>query len=308
MLRSKHVLGRTSLTYSLALGLSAFAQSSTEIPLYPVEEQPSKTAPVPERITYRLFGLDDRGFNRLVQDITIPTMTIYHPEKPRHRGAAVVICPGGGYRFLVVDREGGAYARYLQQQGITAVVLKYRLPQPSVTGNALPFSQQDALAAVQFLRAHAQEWGLDEHRIGIVGSSAGGHLAGSTAILGNATTNSRPDFVVLLYPVIFMDGPFVHQGSRERLLGSSPTAERLAEFSLERRARAGLPPFFIVHAMDDKVVPVDNSRLFAEALQKVGVPVELHLYETGGHGFSLGNNAETKQWPVQFLDWLDALP
>ncbi len=284
-------------------------QSVTEMRLYPAEPGSANATPAPpEQITYRLINPDDRGFNRLVEDVSVPTLTVYRPAKDLHRGAAVVICPGGGYRFLVIDREGAAFGRYFQQQGLTAVVLKYRLPQPAITGDALPLSQQDVFAALRFVRAHAEEWGLDPQRIGLVGSSAGGHLAGSVAILGEPTTGTRPDFVALLYPAIFMEGPNAHQGSRDKLLGPSPAASRVAAFSLERQARPGLPPFFLVHARDDRVVTVENSWAFAEALKGAGVPVELHLYESGGHGFSLGNGAESAQWPAQFLSWLDQLP
>lgn len=309
MIRFLSSRGLSGLLVGLVMPIAVCAQSVTEVRLYPLTEQPANSPlSPPEQITYRTWGLDDRSFNRLVENVSVPTVTVYQPAKNLHRGVAVVICPGGGYRFVVVDREGAALARYFQQQGLTAVVLKYRLPNPAVTGDALPLSQQDAFAAMQYVRAHATEWGLDAHRIGIVGSSAGGHLAGSVAILGEAGAGTRPDFAVLLYPAIFMDGPNAHQGSREKLLGLSPTPERVAAFSLERQARSGLPPFFIAHAKDDRVVTVENSRAFAEALRAANVPVELHLFEEGGHGFSLGKGAESSQWPGQFLKWLDALP
>jgi len=186
--------------------------------------------------------------------------------------------------------------------------LKNRLPDPETTQAGLPLSQQDALAAVQFVRGRAAEWGLDARRIGILGGSAGGHLAGSVGMLGDAATGSRPDFVALLYPVVCLEGPYAHQGSRLKLLGATPAPERLAVFSLERRARAGLPPFFLVHARDDKGVPPQNSELLAAALRDKGVPVELLLVATGGHGFGLGRDAESGRWKDAFLAWLERLP
>ncbi|MEO7799063.1 MAG: alpha/beta hydrolase, partial [Opitutaceae bacterium] len=199
-------------------------------------------------------------------------------------------------------------ARYLQQQGITAVVLKYRLPDSDAPGDALPKPQQDALAAIQYVRNHAAEWGLDRRRIGVLGFSAGGHLAGSTAVFGQTADGSRPDFVAMLYPVVTMIPPFLHAGSREKLLGLPPTPERIAKFSLEQRVVAAMPPFFLAHARDDKAVPYQNSEMLAAALRSAGVPAELLLVGTGGHGFALGRDADSSRWKDAFLTWLDELP
>lgn len=290
------------------VALRATAQTVEEIPLRPAAKDSSASAT--EEIVYRFNNYDDRGFNRVVQKIAVPTLTVYHPAKHAHRNAALVVCPGGGYTYVAIDREGHAIGRYFSERGITVAVLKYRLPDPATTQDGLPLSQQDALAAVQFVRGHANAWGIDAHRVGILGGSAGGHLAGSVGILGQAADGSRPDFVALLYPVVCMDGPYVHQGSRTKLLGPTPTAERSAEFSLERRARAGLPPYFLVHAKDDKGVPAQNSELLAAALKAVNVPVELHVIEKGGHGFGLGRGrgSDSDSWKDQFLAWLDRLP
>lgn len=291
----------------LSLGLAAgHAQTVEEWPLRtPVDTKDAP--PQTEEVIYRSNNYDERGFNRVVQKVAVPTLTIYRPARPAHRGAAVVICPGGGYQYVVVDREGHHIARFLQAQGITAVVLKYRLPDPAA-GEAVPRPQQDALAAVQWVRARATEWGLDPRRIGIMGFSAGGHLAGSTAVLGRADDGSRPDFAALLYAVVCLEGPAVHDGSRRNLLGGAPTPERLAEFSLERRVRPDLPPFFLAHARNDKAVPPANSEQLAAALQRAGVPVELLLVGRGGHGFSLGRDEESARWTAAFLQWLDRLP
>ncbi len=297
---------RVSAVLFAVLALPCAAQTIEEIPLR--APLPAKTPNATEEVVYRFNNLDDRGFNRVVQAITVPTLTVYHPAQAAHGGAALVVCPGGGYTYIAIDREGHALGRYFSARGITVAVLKYRLPDPLTTQEGLPLSQQDALAAVQFVRGRAVEWGINPRRVGILGGSAGGHLAGSAGILGDAVDGSRPDFVTLLYPVVCMEGPYVHQGSRTKLLGSAASPERLAEFSLERRARAGLPPYFLVHARDDKGVPMQNSELFAAALRQKGVPAELLIVATGGHGFGLGRDEESGRWKDAFLAWLDQLP
>jgi acetyl esterase/lipase len=300
-------IGQTSLLFFvLGFGAARAAHTVEELPLRaPVA---SNAAAATEEVVYRFNNFDDRGFNRVVQKVTVPTLTVYHPATRAHRGAALIVCAGGGYQYIAIDREGHAIARYFADRGITVAVLKYRLPQPDVTKDARPHSQEDALAAVQFVRAHANEWGIDPRRLGIMGFSAGGHLAGSAAILGESANGSRPDFAALIYPVVCMEGPYLHQGSRTRLLGASPAPEQVAEFSLEKRARAGLPPFFLTHAKDDRGVPPQNSELLAAALKEKNVPAELLLVERGGHGFGVGRDEESARWKDAFLAWLDRLP
>lgn len=273
--------------------------------LYP-EVPPQKDTPA-EEMVYIPSKLDDAGFNRVVTKVSRPTVMVYRPEPALNRGVGLVVYPGGGYASLVIDREGYAIGRYFHKQGFTVAVLKYRLPDPVADGLGMPRSQQDALVAIQFLRRHAADWKLDPKRIGVLGCSAGGHLAGSVAMLGEAAAGNRPDFVVLLYPVVFMAGPWVHERSRRHLLGAEPTHGSLMEFSLERRARPGLPPFFIVHAKDDSRVAIENSIHLAQALMQAGVPVELRVVEKGGHGFGLGRDPESRPWPGQFLAWVEHL-
>lgn len=298
---------KTTALLALLVGITGVsAQTVEEFPLR--APLPANTAQTIEEVVYRHNGYDDRGFNRVVQKITVPTLTVYHPAKVAHRGAALVVCPGGGYSYVAIDKEGYAIGRYFSERGITVAVLKYRLPDAELTKDGLPYPQQDALAAIKLVRERAKDWGVDPQRVGILGGSAGGHLAGSVGIIGDVAEGTRPDFVALLYPVVSMDEPNVHMGSRTKLLGATPTAERLAEFSLEKRARAGLPPYFLVHAKDDKGVPPANSELLAAALKAKGVPAELLIVAKGGHGFGLGRDAESGRWKDAFLSWLDQLP
>jgi acetyl esterase/lipase len=219
-------------TFLSSLGLVALAvraQSIEEILLRP--PLATDTPPATEEIVYRFNNLDDRGFNRIAQKITVPTLTVYHPAKAAHRGAAIVVCPGGAYTYVAFDREGFALGRYFSERGLTVAVLKYRLPDPKATPEGLPYSQQDGLAAVQLVRSHAREWGIDPTRIGILGCSAGGHLAGSVGILGDEAAGSRPDFVALLYPVVCMDGPSgrdAHAGADRRIFARDTRPNRPA--------------------------------------------------------------------------------
>jgi len=281
-----------------------------EFPLRPSPAKAIKGAPAPEaeKITFRVGNYDDLGLNRTIENIQTPTLTVYRPATPAHRNAAMVVCPGGGYAIEVIDREGHAIARHFTREGLTTAVLKYRLPKADTFAKGLPASQQDALEAIRYLRRHAEEWQIDAGRIGIMGFSAGGHLAGSTAMLGKADDGSRPDFAAMMYPVVLMHGEHMHKGSRERLLGLPPTTERMEYFSLEKQARPGLPPFFLCHARNDQAVPLPNSQMLADMLQKAQVPVELVVVNSGGHGFALGRDEESSRWTKMFLTWMDSLP
>src|SRR5665213_1627972 len=222
----------------------------------------------------------------------IPTLTSYVP-KSGATGAAFVVCPGGGYGGLA-DHEGKPPAEWLNSLGITAFVLKYRLgPKyhyPYITG--------DVLRAMRVVRANAAAWGLDEHRIGVLGFSAGGHIAASAATLFTAgdpsasdpveRVSSRPDAAVLLYPVITMKTPFTHNGSRENLLGKDPLDDLVNQLSLETRVTTETPPTFIASASDDPVVPIENSLGYIAACRKFKVPIEVHFYAHGPHGFGMG--------------------
>lgn len=243
----------------------------------------------------------------------IPTLTPYFPEPAKATGAAIVICPGGGYGGLA-PHEGVDYARFLNEQGIAGFVLKYRL---GSSGYRHPVMLQDAARAVRTVRAQAALWKLDPKRIGIMGSSAGGHLA-STLLThfdaGNPDAkdliereSSRPDLGVLCYAVITM-GQFTHEGSKHNLLGNNPSPELLRELSNELQVTKDTPPCFLWHTWEDKAVPVENSLQFAEALRKQGVPFDLHIYQKGGHGLGLGSTqwdpAKRHPWTRDLVVWL----
>ena len=248
------------------------------------------------------------------QDKDIPTLTPYLPAPDKASGAAIVICPGGGYGGLA-EHEGAQYARWLNENGIAGFVLKYRL---ATGGYHHPAMLQDAARALRTVRARAEEWKLDPKRVGIIGSSAGGHLA-STLLThfdaGNADAadplervSSRPDLGILCYPVIAMVGPFAHQGSKNNLLGPAPSPDLARELSSDLQVKTNTPPCFIWHTDADPVVPVENSLLFAEALRKAGVPFDLHIYEKGPHGLGLGtrdwNPARRHPWTADCVFWL----
>ncbi len=247
------------------------------------------------------------------QDKDIPTLTVYLPEKEKATGAAMVICPGGGYGALA-RHEGEDYARWLNESGIAGFVLKYRL---GSSGYRHPVMLQDAARALRTVRARAEEWGVDKKRIGIMGSSAGGHLA-STLLThydaGDANAadpidrvSSRPSLGILCYAVITM-GHFTHQGSKKNLLGENPSEDLVKNLSNELQVTSDTPPCFIWHTWEDKAVPVENSLQFAEALRKAGVPFDLHIYQKGGHGLGLGSNtwdpSRRHPWTADCVFWL----
>ena len=240
------------------------------------------------------------------QDKDIPTLTPYFAESAKATGAAIVICPGGGYGGLA-NHEGDHYARWLNESGIAGFVLKYRL---GSAGYRHPVMLQDAARAVRTIRARAGEWKLDPKRVGIMGSSAGGHLSSTLLTHFDAgkpdaadpvdRESSRPDLGILCYPVVTLVGPFAHAGSRKNLLGTNPPPELVRELSNDLQVTKDTPPCFIWHTYEDGGVPVENSLQFAEALRKAGVPFDLHVYQKGPHGLGLG----TRDWnPDKRLPW-----
>jgi acetyl esterase/lipase len=244
-------------------------------------------------------------------DADIPALTVYLPRTVAAGTPAVVICPGGSYLRLAANHEGRQVASYLNSVGIAAFVLRYRLG-PTYHH---PIELGDAQRAIRFVRAHAAEWRLDPSRIGIVGFSAGGHLAMSASTHfdgGNASAadvvdraGSRPDFAVLGYPVISMTAPWTHAGSRTNLLGEHPDPDVARDLSGENAVTAATPPTFLFQTTEDTVVPAENSVHYYLALRKAGVPAELHVFEKGPHGVGLGNdNPALSEWSKLLANWL----
>ena len=249
------------------------------------------------------------------EDKDIPTLTPYLPEPGKATGAAIVICPGGGYGMLA-PHEGVQYARFLNEYGIAGFVLKYRL---ASGGYRHPVMLQDAARAVRLVRARAGEWKVNPKRIGIMGSSAGGHLASTLLTHFDAgqsdspdpieRLSSRPDLGILCYAVISM-GQFTHQGSKHNLLGNDPSPELVRRLSNELQVTKETPPCFVWHTYEDNAVPVENSLQFAEALRRAGVPCDLHIYQKGQHGIGLGtgdwNPEKRHPWTRDCVFWLQA--
>jgi acetyl esterase/lipase len=241
----------------------------------------------------------------------VPGVLVYLPPKDRATGAAVVICPGGGYGFLAMDHEGHQVARWLNSFGVAGVILKYRIA-PRY-GHPAPLT--DAQRALRYTRAHAQAWGVDPARVGILGFSAGGHLASTAGTHFDAgkqdaedpvdRLSSRPDFLVLLYPVVSFSGPATHSGSRSNLIGKNPDPQLVEHLSNEKQVTARTPPTFLVHTDEDAGVVPENSVLFYLALRKHKVPAELHVFEKGKHGLGLGpRDLPFSAWPELCRAWL----
>ncbi|WP_461643812.1 alpha/beta hydrolase [Labilibaculum euxinus] len=242
-----------------------------------------------------------------------PYLDVYPAPKEKSNGTAVVICPGGAYVGMAVKHEGSQVAKWLNSLGVTAFVLKYRLPNDSIMKNKTIAPLQDGQRAIRIVRSHAKEWGINPQKIGIMGFSAGGHMASTLSTHYNEKvyesddlTSARPDFSLLIYPVISMEKGITHWGSRVNLLGDNPTPEQVKHFSNELQVNSETPPAFMVHSLDDGAVPVQNSINYALALQKFKIPCELHLYQTGGHGYGMGNSTNTEStWTEACRKWLE---
>ncbi len=244
--------------------------------------------------------------------ITDPTLDMYPARKAT--GTAVIICPGGGYWGLAIEHEGAQVAKWLNDLGITAFVLKYRLPDSAIMENKSIGPMQDGQRAIRMVRRNAKKWKIDPNKIGIMGFSAGGHLASTLSTHFDEkvyepedSTSARPDFSLLIYPVISMEQGITHQGSRVNLLGDNPSPELVKHFSNELQVTSNTPPAFLVQSFDDYSVPVQNSIVYVEALHTFKIPCELHLYQSGGHGYGLGRSNNTEStWPEACSRWLKA--
>ena len=271
------------------LAITSCAQS--EFPLY--------TGAIPNS---KVTADSSRMQGGVASKVSRPTLTAFLPDADKATGAAVVICPGGGYGVLVMQGEGFNTAKYFQQKGIAAFVLKYRLPSDATMNDKSIGPLQDAQQAIRVVRMRAKEWNIDTARVGIMGFSAGGHLASTASthfnekLLPNPEgVNLRPAFSLLVYPVISMNDKLGHVGSTTALLGKNPSPEKVTMFSNDEQVTTNTPPAFLIHAADDNVVNVDNSINYFQALRKQKIPAELHIYPKGNHGFVL-------RWPAD--DWM----
>ena len=265
----------------------------------------------PSAVQESSITLADGGVR--ISNVVQPNLTAFLPAAGTANGTAVIICPGGGYARLSIDSEGYEVAKRLNDFGVTAFVLKYRLPNDASQPDKSIAPLLDAQQALRLVRQQASKYSINPERIGLMGFSAGGHLAAwagtrfATPVGDNVGPVSvRPAFLVLMYPVISFSDTLKHLGSRDNLLGKMPTAEQIRQYSNELQVTAQTPPTFLVHAEDDQAVPVNNSIVFYQACLRHGVPAEMHLYPKGGHGFGLNNKTTKDLWTDRLRNWLDA--
>lgn len=293
------------LTSLLMFVTSCFA-SADWIPLWP-GEAPGGAKPVAVQ--------ESVAANGHFTDIAVPQYEVHLADPSKRTGAAVVVLPGGGYTILAMGHEGRDYAKWLNDRGITAIVAKYRVSGKDPAGYQFPVPLLDARRAIRLTRAKAAEWGVDPKKVGVMGSSAGGHLASMCATLSAETfteetsdeidkLSCRPDFAILVYPVIAMGETWGHGGSARRLLGPEPSPDLLKRVSTEKRVGPETPPCFLVHAADDAAVPVRNSLEFAARCAEHKVPVVCHVFSQGGHGFGMRGKGDSSAWQELLADWL----
>jgi acetyl esterase/lipase len=289
---------RTMLLTLLLLSAAPAQAQSEVLPLWP-EGVPNARSLGAEQVDGERIG-----------NVSVPTLTVYRASFDRPAGTAVIICPGGGYEYLSFTREGHQYAQWLSGLGVTAFVLKSRL-----SGYGHPAPLQDVLRAIRLVRSQADRYGVAPERIGVMGSSAGGHLAASAATLfkhpagrgGTAldAVSARPDFAILMYPVITMELPTTHAGSRKALIGAAPAPALVQLMSVEKQVSADTPPTLLFHSQDDGTVPVENSILFYQALTRARVPAEMVLFERGGHGMAMrAGQGTASNWTRRAEEWL----
>ncbi|QNK62540.1 alpha/beta hydrolase [Pedobacter sp. PAMC26386] len=287
------------------IGLNA-VQAQEIMKLYHGKIPGAKVAPASYKeketiVKGKVFGLSK---------VTDPSLSLYRADPLKANGTAVIICPGGGYAFLATDHEGEEVARRFTKLGITAFVLKYRLPSDTIMVDRAFGPLQDAQQAIYLVRKNAAAWNINPAKIGIMGFSAGGHLASSLAVhYGDSKIKNpeglslRPDFAVLIYPVIsFTASP--HTGSVKNLIGRNASQAQKDYFSNELHVNSQTPISFLVHANDDDTVPVENTILFNQAMVKNNVPVETHLYQAGGHGYGMHNKTTSDEWFLRLQEWM----
>lgn len=285
-------------------------QAQNKIPVWPDK--------IPNRIESGEQELAENNDILWISKIQTPEIEIYLPTNRNNTGVGVMIMPGGGYAGLAYDWEGTDIAKWFNSVGIAAFVLKYRVPLSKSVENKEWVPLQDAQRAIRLIRSKAEEFGIDPEKIGIMGFSAGGHLASTLGthydqkipFLNDEIDqiSARPDFEILMYPVISMRPEITHGGSRDNLIGKDPSPELINTFSNELHVDSETPPTFLLHATDDGAVKVENSLVFFQALRDHKVPVEMHIFPSGGHGFGLGiGNPSLEQWPDLLAQWINQL-
>lgn len=308
------------------------------LPLLPVSLAHAQTPPRPQpegdvilplwpttpplQVDLGLEEVHERTDILRISNVQTPWIEVFHAAPANATGMALVILPGGGYRVLAYEKGGSVFARWLAEHGITGVVVKYRLPgSPSQTDPAnVPLL--DAQRAIRLVRHHARDWGLDPDKVGVMGSSAGGHLAatlstqsdyvhpsftdGTWATDAVDSLDARPAFSVLVYPVITFRDPHAHRGSRRNLIGETLPLALVDRFSADEHVSPQTPPTFLIHSQDDRSVPIENSLLYHRALRENGVTAQMHLYPDGGHGFGFGDGrGSVEGWPdLALIGWL----
>ena len=300
-------LGMLSLAAPARLRAQATTVAGTPAPVLPLY-----SGAIPDSNPSQVREVSEQGGNQ-ISNVVQPTLTVFMPDRAKANGTSVIICPGGGYEHLAMGHEGYDVARRLNELGVAAFVLKYRLPNDQSQPDKSLAPLLDAQQALRMVRQLAPKYSLNPERIGLMGFSAGGHLAATagTHFAQPAGPNPgpasvRPAFLVLLYPVISFSDSLMHKGSRDNLLGTAPTPDHLRNYSNELQVSAQTPPTFLVHAEDDNVVPVQNSLVFYQALHRHQVPAEMHLFPKGGHGFGLTNATTPTQWMDLLKNWMAA--
>ena len=263
--------------------------------------------------TWTEKATETNGVTSRYEKVTDPTLSVFLPTAEKATGTAVLICPGGGYGVLAFDHEGYAIARWLNENGIAAYILKYRLPSDLIMKDKSVGPLQDAQEGIRIIRRNREHYKINPNKIGVIGFSAGGHLASTLSTHyaekvydSKDTTSARPDFSLLIYPVITFNASFTHAGSRRNLIGDNPSQEAIDSFSNELQINAKTPPAFLVHSSDDKGVPVRNSLVYYENLIKNDVTAEMHIFQKGGHGYGLSVGKGTQSsWPELCIKWLN---
>ncbi|MBB3061186.1 alpha/beta hydrolase [Microbulbifer rhizosphaerae] len=299
------MMTRITVLFAFLFGIVASADAQETIPLYSGEIPNAVEAPDEESVR------DPSAKHTFKLKVSRPTLSVYLPDPQQANGTAVIICPGGGYTGLSVVKEGSEVARAFNEMGVAAFVLKYRTPSDRHMTDKATGPLQDAQQALRVVRRNSKKWHVDPDRVGIIGFSAGGHLASTAGthfdrpvVATWERDNLRPDFMVLVYPVISFTDRQTHVGSRTNLLGPKPPEALTRRYSNELQVTAQTPPTLLVHAGDDRAVPVGNSITFFQALHVQGVPAQLIVYPEGGHGFGLHNPTTPDSWIERCRDWL----